>query len=63
MSIANTDQAERWNSGEDVAHWIANQARYDRMNEPSAALSLAAARMPAPWPIGKQSRAGSYEAG
>jgi SAM-dependent methyltransferase len=43
MSIANTDQAERWNCGEDVAHWIANQARYDRMNEPFAALLLAAA--------------------
>jgi len=27
MSIANTDQAERWNSGEDMAHWINNQAR------------------------------------
>ncbi len=46
MSIANTDQAERWNSGEDVAHWVTNQARYDRMNEPFAALILAAA---APW--------------
>ena len=43
MSIANTDQAERWNSGEDLAHWITNQARYDRMNEPFAALILAAA--------------------
>lgn len=43
MSIANTDQAERWNSGEDLAHWLANQARYDRMNEPFAALILAAA--------------------
>jgi SAM-dependent methyltransferase len=43
MSIANTDQAERWNSGEDVAHWVTNQARYDRMNEPFAALILAAA--------------------
>jgi ubiquinone/menaquinone biosynthesis C-methylase UbiE len=43
MSIANTDQAQRWNSGDDVAHWVANQARYDRMNEPFAALILAAA--------------------
>ena len=43
MSLANTDQAERWNSGEDVAHWVTNQARYDRMNEPFAALILAAA--------------------
>jgi SAM-dependent methyltransferase len=45
MSIANTDQAERWNSGEDVAHWVTNQARYDRMNEPFAALILAAAAL------------------
>lgn len=43
MSIANTDQAEHWNSGEDLIHWITNQARYDRMNEPFAALILAAA--------------------
>jgi len=43
MSIANADQAERWNSGEDLAHWLAHQARYDRMNEPFAALLLAAA--------------------
>jgi SAM-dependent methyltransferase len=43
MSIANTDQAERWNSGEDLAHWVTNEARYDRMNEPFAALILTAA--------------------
>ena len=43
MSIANTDQAEHWNSGEDLAHWLTNQTRYDRMNEPFAALILAAA--------------------
>ena len=35
MTIANTAQAEAWNSGEDVAHWVRNQARYDRMNEPT----------------------------
>jgi SAM-dependent methyltransferase len=45
VSIANTDQAERWNSGEDLAHWLTNQARYDRMNEPFAALILAAAQL------------------
>jgi len=45
MSIANTDQAERWNSGDDLTHWITNQARYDRMNEPFAALILAAAQL------------------
>ncbi len=45
MSIANADQAEHWNSGEDVAHWVSNQARYDRMNEPFAALILEAAAL------------------
>jgi len=45
MSIANTDQAERWNSGEDLAHWLDNQARYDRMNEPFTALILDAAAL------------------
>jgi SAM-dependent methyltransferase len=45
MSIANTDQAERWNSGEDAAHWIDNQARYDRMNEPFTAMILEAAAL------------------
>jgi SAM-dependent methyltransferase len=45
MSVANTDQAERWNSGEDMAHWIDNQARYDRMNEPFTAMILEAAAL------------------
>ena len=45
MSIVNTDQAERWNSGEDVAHRVSNQARYDRMNEPFTALILDAAAL------------------
>ena len=45
MTIANTAQAEAWNSGEDVAHWVRNQARYDRMNEPFAALILDAAAL------------------
>ena len=43
MSIANTEQAEHWNTGEAVAHWIDNQARYDRMNAPFAAMILDAA--------------------
>jgi SAM-dependent methyltransferase len=43
MSIANTAQAEQWNSGEDAAHWTANQARYDRMLEPFTAMILKAA--------------------
>jgi SAM-dependent methyltransferase len=45
MNIVNTDQAERWNSGEDMAHWIDNQARYDRMNEPFTTLILDAAAL------------------
>ena len=32
MSIANTEQAEHWNIGDGVAHWIAHQAGYDRMH-------------------------------
>ena len=45
MSIANTDQAERWNTGDGVAHWITNQARYDRMHAPFTALILDAAAL------------------
>lgn len=45
MSIANTEQAERWNSGEDVAHWTANHALYDRMLEPFTAMILQAAAL------------------
>ncbi len=33
MSIANTAQAEHWNSGEGAAHWIDSQARYDRRHD------------------------------
>ena len=43
MSIANSAQAEHWNTGEAVAHWVDNQARYDRMNAPFAAMILDAA--------------------
>ena len=45
MSIANADQAERWNSGEDLAHWLNNQARYDRIHEPFTTLILDAAAL------------------
>src|SRR5262249_61711713 len=45
MSIANTEQAEHWNTGPGVAHWVANQARYDRMHAPFTALILAAAAL------------------
>ena len=47
MSIANTDQAEHWNSGEDLAYWIDNQPRVDRMLEPFAAMILRAAALEA----------------
>ena len=43
MNIANTAQAEHWNTGEGVAHWIGNQARYDRMHAPFTAMLLGAA--------------------
>ena len=43
MSIANTAQAEHWNTGDGVGHWITNQARYDRMHAPFTALILDAA--------------------
>src|SRR5436309_13037624 len=45
MSIANTAQAEHWNTGPGVAHWVANQARYDRMHAPFTALILEAAAL------------------
>jgi SAM-dependent methyltransferase len=45
MRIVNTAQAQQWNSGEDAAHWVSNQARYDRMNEPVTALILEAAAL------------------
>ena len=45
MSIANTAQAEHWNTGDSVAHWVTNQARYDRMHAPFTALILAAAAL------------------
>jgi SAM-dependent methyltransferase len=43
MSIANTEQAEHWNTGDGVAHWISNHARYERMHAPFTAMILAAA--------------------
>src|SRR5258708_2773337 len=45
MSIANTAQAEHWNTGPAVAHWVTNQARYDRMHAPFTALILEAAAL------------------
>jgi SAM-dependent methyltransferase len=43
MKIANTDQAEHWNTGDDGAHWVNNQDCYDRMNAPFADMILDAA--------------------
>ena len=43
MKIANTDQAEKWNTGDDAAHWVNHQDRYDRMNAPFADMILNAA--------------------
>jgi SAM-dependent methyltransferase len=40
MSIANTAQAEHWNSGDAIAHWLRNEERYDRMLQPFADLIL-----------------------
>lgn len=45
MSIVNTAQAEHWNTGDGVAHWVDNQARYDRMHAPFTAMILEAARL------------------
>ena len=45
MSIANTAQAEHWNTGEGVAHWIRNREQYDRMLRPFADLILQAAAL------------------
>lgn len=45
MSIANTEQAEHWNSGEDLVYWVDNQARVDRMLEPFAEMILRAAAL------------------
>jgi SAM-dependent methyltransferase len=38
MSIPNHEQAEHWNRGDEVGHWITHQARYDTMLEPFAAM-------------------------
>ena len=31
MEIANREQAEHWNSGDDAGHWVTKQVRYDGM--------------------------------
>ncbi len=43
MTIVNTAQAEQWNTGDGVAHWLDNQTRYDRMHAPFTAMIIDAA--------------------
>jgi SAM-dependent methyltransferase len=45
MEIANTEQAEHWNSAEEIGPWVDLQTRYDTMLEPFADLILDAARV------------------
>jgi SAM-dependent methyltransferase len=45
MTIANQDQSDRWNSGDDGIHWIAEKDRYDRMLEPAQKLLMASAEL------------------
>jgi SAM-dependent methyltransferase len=45
MTIVNAAQAEQWNTGDGVAHWVDNQARYDRMHAPFTAMIIDAARL------------------
>jgi hypothetical protein len=43
MTVANQEQAEHWNSGDESGHWVTYQDRYDRQLEPFAKLLLDAA--------------------
>ena len=43
MTIANQDQADHWNSGDDVGHWVNEQSRYDGMLAPFVPVILDAA--------------------
>ena len=45
MTIVNQDQSDRWNSGDDGAHWVAEKDRYDRMFEPILRMLLEAAHL------------------
>ena len=44
MTIANTEQAEHWNSSE-AEHWVTHQYAYDRMLEPFATMVCEAAAL------------------
>ena len=43
MPIANTDQAEHWNSSDDVGHWVRAQEQYDGFLDPFNEVILDAA--------------------
>src|SRR5438105_1527352 len=43
MRTENQEQAEHWNSGDEVGHWIAQQDAYDRMLAPFAEMIIDAA--------------------
>ena len=43
MKTENLEQAERWNRGDEVGHWIARQDAYDRMLAPFAEMIIDAA--------------------
>jgi SAM-dependent methyltransferase len=45
MTIPNQEQSDRWNSGEDGAHWVAEKQRYDRMLAPFLDMLLDAAML------------------
>jgi SAM-dependent methyltransferase len=43
MPIANVDQAEHWNSSDDVGHWVTSQDQYDGLLEPFNEILVAGA--------------------
>jgi SAM-dependent methyltransferase len=43
MTVANQEQADHWNGGDESGHWLLYQDKYDRQLEPFAALILDAA--------------------
>lgn len=45
MTIVNLDQAEHWNSHDQVARWVARQEQHDRMLAPFTGLLLGAAAL------------------
>ena len=45
MNIANQDQAEHWNTGDDLKHWVNDRARFDGMLAPFTDLILEGAQL------------------